>query len=76
MPYEVIKEMKSLLNFMENKEVHERELESIPTQKQKEIYDFLTSELDLILSHQLMLNQVRNDPNTALGSLLKNKDKG
>jgi len=67
--YEVINEMKDLLKFMDKKDIHEKELENFPPEKQKEIYDFLTKELEEIFSFKVTINQIKNDPGTAYGSL-------
>lgn len=67
--YEVIDEMKEILKFMQKKDIHEKELEKYPPEKQKEIYEYLTKELDSMLSFQIIMNQIKNDENTAYGSL-------
>jgi hypothetical protein len=70
--HEVINEMKSILKFMENQEIHERELKHLSPRKQMQLYKELTNELELTLSYRLIMETVRNDPNTALGSVTIN----
>lgn len=67
--YEIIEEMKPLLNTMKQKEHHEKELENYPPEKQKEIYNFLVQELESIFSFQIIMSQLKNDKDTIFGSI-------
>jgi len=67
--HEVINEMKSLLSFMQQKNIHESELSNYPPEKQREIFNFLTSELESMFSFQVIINQIKEDTDTTLGNL-------
>jgi len=67
--YEIIEEMKPLLNTMKKKEVHEKELSNYPPAEQHKIYNFLVKELESIFSFQVIMNQMKNDTNTIFGSI-------
>lgn len=67
--YEIIKEMKPLLNTMQQKEFHEKELENYPPDEQYKIYNFLVQELESMFSFQITMNQIKNDTDTIFGSI-------
>lgn len=67
--YEIVSEMKELLNLMENKDTHVRELENYTPEKQRKMYDLLTQEMESLLSFQITMEQIKKDKNTAFGTL-------
>lgn len=67
--YEIVSEMKEILKFMDNKDTHVKELESYPPEKQREIYELLTQEMESLLSFQITMEQIKKDKNTAFGNL-------
>lgn len=73
---ELTEEMKKILTFIQSNNgkengvnQHKQEIEKISPEFQKEMYEFMTSELNSMLSFCIAIHQIQNDPDTALGSL-------
>lgn len=69
MDHKIIDEMKDLLKHMKKREVHEMQLSNYSPEQQKEVYNLLVQEMESVFSFYVVVNQIKNDPDTAYGSL-------